>query len=337
MNRAKPPIVRLREMTRGQYADFFALLADRSKNATREGKPYFSCRIQDAVRIVSFLAWADSTWFEPCEKEWQEGSFYKIRGVYSEHERYGPQIDVHNIRLVEPEDRADGFDPADFVQHSRFDPDEMFAELRGLAEKEIHNAPLQRLVLTLLDRHAEPLKRLPATLNKFYPFQGGLLEHTLSVTRHCVYLAEQYSTRNPELNPPLNRDLVIAGAILHDFGRVLEFTQESVVAEPTIPGRLFGHLFLGRDLIRDTARELGDLNPELLELLEHIVIAHLNLPEWGSPRLPLIPECLIVHHADDLDAKVEMYIRCLARDRAAGPFTDRDPMLNRQLFKGRSV
>jgi 3'-5' exoribonuclease len=228
--------------------------------------------------------------------------------------------DPHNIRQVEPEDRADGFDPADFVQHSRFDSDEMFAELRGLAAKEIADAALQRLVLTLLDRHAEPLKRLPATLNKFYPFQGGLLEHTLSVTRHCVYLAEQYSTRNPELKPPLNRDLVVAGAILHDFGRILEFTQQSVVAEPTIPGRLFGHL-----------------NPELLELLEHIVIAHLNLPEWGSPRLPLIPECLIVHHADDLDAKVEMYIRCLTRDRASGPFTDRDPVLNRQLFKGRNV
>src|SRR5207302_8642968 len=106
---------------------------------------------------------------------------------------------------------------------------------------------------------------------------------------------------------------------------------------PTIRGRLFGHLFLGRDLIREAAHAQGDVPEELLQLLEHIVITHLALPEWGSPRLPLIPECLLLHHADDLDAKLEMYVRCLTRDAAAGPFTDRDPVLGRQLYKGREV
>ena len=85
------------------------------------------------------------------------------------------------------------------------------------------------------------------------------------------------------------------------------------------------------------ARDQGDLNPQLLQLLEHLLVSHLNLPEWGSPRLPLIPESLILHHADDLDAKLEMYVRCLTRDTADGPFTERDSVLNRQLFKGREV
>ena len=107
--------------------------------------------------------------------------------------------------------------------------------------------------------------------------------------------------------------------------------------QPTVPGRMFGHLFLGRDLVRDAAREQGDVNPELVQLLEHLIVTHLALPEWGSPKLPLIPECLILHHADDLDAKMEMYARCLTRDMAQGPFTDRDPILGRQLYKGRSV
>jgi len=79
-----------------------------------------------------------------------------------------------------------------------------------------------------------------------------------------------------------------------------------------------GHLFLGRDLVRDTARELGDVDPELVRLLEHLVITHLTLPEWGSPKLPLIPEALILHHADDLDAKLEMYARCLLPGPIAG-------------------
>jgi 3'-5' exoribonuclease len=139
------------------------------------------------------------------------------------------------------------------------------------------------------------------------------------------------------LQPPLNRDLVIAGAILHDIGRTLEFGDDPLNVQPTTPGRLFGHLFLGRDLVRDTARELGDANPELVQLLEHIIVTHLSLPEWGSPKLPLVPECLIIHHADDLDAKLEMYIRCLTRDQEPGAFTGRDPVLGRQLFKGRQV
>jgi 3'-5' exoribonuclease len=335
--RPKPPLVRLCELTPGQYAEFFALLSGRGKQTTRDGAPYYSCWFQDAKRKAAFKAWADSTWFEECEQQWSEGKFYKIRGVFEENEKYGPQIDIHKIRLVNQEDRADGFDPADFLDHSRYDPQTMLMELTALAQAQIADDGLRALVLLLLERHAEPLKRLPATLNKFYPFLGGLLEHTLSVTRSCLQLVEKYAAVYSELRPPLNRDLVVAGAILHDFGRILEFADDSFLPQPTIPGRLFGHLFLGRDLVRDAAREIPDINPELLQILEHIIITHLNLPEWGSPKLPLVPECLIIHHADDLDAKMEMYMRCLTRDQSQGPFTDRDPVLNRQLFKGRSV
>ncbi|HJT78733.1 MAG TPA: HD domain-containing protein [Gemmataceae bacterium] len=337
MTRAKPPLVRLHELTPGQFADFFALLAERTKGATRDGKPYYLCRFRDRTRAVTYMVWADGPWYEACERDWQPGRFYKLRATYGESERYGPQIDLNNIRPVAEADAADGFNPADLVEHSRHDVPVMWAELRGLAEAQIGDEPLRRLVLTLLDRHAGPFQRLPATVGKFYPFAGGLLEHTLSVTRLCLHLADRYAAQYPELKPPLNRDLVVAGAVLHDVGRVAELQDDPLAPQPTVPGRLFGHLFLGRDLVRDTARELGDVNPELVQLLEHLVVTHLALPEWGSPRLPLIPEALILHHADDLDAKLEMYARCLTRDRAPGPFTDRDPVLNRHLYKGRSV
>ena len=190
---------------------------------------------------------------------------------------------------------------------------------------------------TILDRHAAPLKQLPATLRNFYPFPGGLLEHILSVTHSCIQLVDKYAKYYPHLQPPLNRDLVVAGAILHDIGRVLELNDDLLNVQPTVPGRLFGHLFLGRDLVRDTARELGDVDGELLQLLEHLIVTHLNLPEWGSPRLPLAPEALILHHADDLDAKLEMFARALSRDKEPGPFTARDPILGRRLYKGRKA
>ena len=251
--------------------------------------------------------------------------------------KYGPQIDLKAIRIINDEDKADGFDPLNFVEHSRYDSEAMYKELWTLAETQIEDVPLRRLVLTILDQKKTPLKNAPATQRHFYPFAGGLLEHLLSVAHTCLHLADKYGSAYADLEPPLNRDLVLAGAILHDIGRTIEFNEDVMNVQPTVAGRLFGHLFLGRDLVRDKAREQGDVNPELVQLLEHIVISHLNHPEWGSPRLPLIPECLIIHHADDLDAKLEMYFRCLTRDKEPGEFTGRDPVLGRQLFKGRTV
>jgi 3'-5' exoribonuclease len=337
MAKEKPPLVHLADLAPGQSGDFFALLAERTRGARRDGKPFYTCRFRDPDRTAACMVWADGPWFEACEQQWREGHFYKLRAQYDEHKTYGPQIEIHNIRPITDADRSDGFDPAQFVERSRFDPEAMYAELWTLAETSIEDVGLRRLVLTVLTRTTKQLKQVPATQKNFYPFAGGLLEHTLSVTHTCLHLADKYVMRYPDLEPPLNRDLVVAGAILHDIGRTQELGEDVVNVQPTVPGRLLGHLFLGRDLVRDTARELGDVNPDLLQLLEHVLISHLNHPEWGSPRLPLVPESLIIHHADDLDAKLEMYARCLTRDKADGPFTARDPVLGRQLFKGRTV
>jgi 3'-5' exoribonuclease len=282
--RSKPHPVRLHELASGQCGDFFALLAERSRSSTRDGKPYYACRFRDARRSAACMVWADSPWFGPCEATWREGQFYKIRGQYEENRQYGPQLHVLNIRPVADTDKADGFNPLELVESSRFDPEAMLAELRGLVERHIGDAPLRGLVLTLLDRHSEPLKCLPATPRHFYPFPGGLLEHTLSVTHTCLHLVEKYTAHYPDLRPPLNRDVVVAGAVLHDVGRVLELAADPAGAQPTVPGRLLGHLFLGRDLVRDAARELGNVHPELVQLLEHVIVSHLNLPEWGSPH-----------------------------------------------------
>lgn len=337
MSKAKPTPVRLSDLAAGQSGDFFALLAERTRNARKDGKPFYICRFRDDGRTATVMVWSDGEWWDACETDWQQGQFFKIRGIYQEHPQYGAQIEVTQIRHVNDDDKAAGFDPFEFVERSRYDPEAMFQELWSIAESQIDDVPLRRLVMTILEQRKAQLKQVPATQRNFYPFAAGLLEHVLSVTHSCLHLADKYVTAYPDVQPPLNRDLVVAGAILHDIGRTIEFNDDMANVQPTVPGRLFGHLMLGRDLVRDTARELGDVNPELVQLLEHIIVTHLNLPEWGSPKLPLIPECLIVHHADDLDAKLEMYVRCLSKDKEPGEFTGRDPVLGRQLYKGRKV
>ncbi len=336
MSRPKPTLARLCDMTAGQFGDFFVLLSEKTKGKTREGKPYYTCRFRDARRTATSMVWEDGGWFSACERDWKEGEFYKIRGTYSESERYGAQIEIQEIRPAGTADRERGFEPRDIVDSSRFEPTAMLVELKEIAVKEIADGPLGRLVSTILERQSAALMHVPATRSRYYPFLGGLLEHTLSVAKTCLLLVDRYREQFPDLQPPLNRDLVVAAAILHDIGRVLEY-DDSALPQPTVPGRLLGHIFLGRDMVRDTARELADVNPELLQLLEHLIATHLALPEWGSPRLPMISEALILHHADDLDAKLEMYVRCLMRDASEGPFTERDAGLGRSLFKGRRV
>src|SRR5262245_37592673 len=247
MAKSKPPLVRLHEMTAGQSGDFFALLAERVKGARRDGKPYFTCRFRDTRRTASFMVWSDGPWYEACETQWKEGQFYKVRGTYEEHATYGPQIDIHNIRDATDDDKDDGFNPLEFVERTRYDVEAMYQELNALAETQIADVPLRRLVLTILGNNAKALKQVPATQRHFFPYAGGLLAHTLSVTHTCLHLVDKYAGRYPDLQPPLNRDLVMAGAILHDVGRTVEFTNDITNVQPTVPGRLLGHLFLGRD------------------------------------------------------------------------------------------
>src|SRR5262249_12740042 len=124
--------------------------------------------------------------------------------------------------------------------------------------------------------------------------------------------------------------------ILHDLGRVRELEGESAAVTATVEGRLFGHVLLGRDLVRDAAREAG-LEGELLMLLEHVLLTPLGLAEGEKSRGPAVPEGLIVQHAAELDLKMATYARALTRDAGPGPFTERDPALPRPLLKRREA
>src|SRR6188768_4091459 len=119
MSKAKK-LARLSELQPGQYADFFVQLAEKTRNTTRDGKQFYNCRFRDRGRTVSSAIWSDGEHFEACQTRWQPGQYFKVRGTFSEHERYGPQIDIEQIRQVEERDRAEGFSELDFVERSRF-------------------------------------------------------------------------------------------------------------------------------------------------------------------------------------------------------------------------
>lgn len=327
-------VYRLRELEPGQQADCFALLAMKDRAKTRDGKPYYRVLFRDAVRTVTAMIWNDTAWFAACEESWQVGSFYKLRCRYDET-KYGPQIELDNIREAVEDDAADGFDPAEFFDSSSFDVDEMFSELLGIAHDEISDVPLRELVIGLLEDHAEEIRRLPAASRYHHAFIGGYLEHVLSVTRTAVFLADKYCDHYRDMQPPLSKSLVVAGAVLHDVGKLIELEFHPQGSTYTAEGRMIGHLLLGRDLVRDKAAGIPEMDREVLLRLEHLIVAHQNLPEWGSPIPPLTPEALLVYYADDIDAKFHMMARALQGEPPPGEqFTSRDNPLRRNIFRG---
>lgn len=331
---AEGGVTKLSELEPGQMGDCFALLKAKDRSMTRDGKPYFRVAFCDASRTATAMVWSDSAWFADCEGRWQVGGFYKLRCKYAESQ-YGPQIDIDCIREVEDGDRAEGFDPADFYTSTRFDVDAMFCELVGIVTERISDVPLRQLVAGLLDDHEAMLKRIPAATRFHHAYIGGYLEHVLSVTRTAVTLADKYGDYYPRMRPPLSMSLVVAGAVLHDIGKLIELDYLPQGSGYTARGKLIGHILLGRDLVRDKAAAIPEMDPELLLRLEHIIVAHQNLPEWGSPIAPHTPEALLVHYADDIDAKFHMMALALMEEPPDDEeFTPRDNPLRRNIFRG---
>ena len=152
-------------------------------------------------------------------------------------------------------------------------------------------------------------------------------------------MADKYADYYPEMKPPLDKDVVVAGGILHDVGKLREMDQQPEGATHTAEGSLIGHILQGRDMVREAAAAMRDraaLGADTLLRLEHLIVAHQRLPEWGSPKPPMTPEALLVHYADDLDAKYHMMVAVLREDTNPGPVTSKKNVLMQYVYRGDS-
>jgi 3'-5' exoribonuclease len=177
---------------------------------------------------------------------------------------------------------------------------------------------------------------MQAATNMHHAYTGGLIEHVWSMTRIAAFLSEHYERYYANLNPPLNRSVVIAAAILHDIGKLRELEYDPVAARYTTPGLLIGHIVFGRDMVREAAARIDGFPPETLMLLEHAILSHHGKREFGAVVEPATIEALIVSFVDDLDAKVnQVAAKLLNRDGGDGDFTDKVfGLANRRFYRG---
>jgi 3'-5' exoribonuclease len=229
------------------------------------------------------------------------------------------QLVVEKIRL---KDDREEIDYSLIVKSSPTDPQELYSDLTGMA-KDLQPPDLSRLVLSILDKVRPRLLGAPAARMLHHAYKGGLIEHMTDVTNKAKAICE--------FVPDINRNMVIAGAILHDIGKTLELKTD--VNSRTTEGKLVGHLILGSNLITEAAMELGIKEKPWLPELQHIVLAHHGEAQFGSPVNPLTREALIVHFIDNLDAKLKMMEEALSQVDDEG-FTPYNKWLNGRIFAG---
>ncbi len=216
-------------------------------------------------------------------------------------------------------------DISDFLRVVTTDRAELEGELRRAAA-ETRNPFLKELMLSFLDdpEFMRLFTAAPAAKNYHHPYIGGLLEHTVSTVRICRLLHELY--------PELDRDLLVAAAMLHDIGKIHELSYERAI-DYTDEGRFLGHLLLSDQILRERIAQVPDFPPELALRLRHAVLSHHGELEWGSPKRPKTLEAIVLHHVDNLDAKVNSFREIAERHlESDSDWTDMKNLFNRPLY-----
>jgi 3'-5' exoribonuclease len=321
MNDGEMPVMKVPELSgldSGGEAVSFAALTQKHRGTTKYGSPYWKCVFQDRHGTRDFMIWSD----EPIQGQaetWLEGGIFRLR-VRARSTQRGIELKIIEARVAAADDT--GFNAGDLYEVSRFNSDECSQAILRIADENIRDPYLGRLVKTILANHDEALRRHPAARSMHHAFTGGLLEHIRSIAGLCAYLARHYAKYYDELDPPLNKDLIVAAGILHDIGKLFELEYHPVAARYTIAGNLIGHNIIGRDMVRQTASTIEGFPEETLLQLEHAILAHHGRREYGAPVLPQTLEALIVSYADELDAKINQAARARIRSTGDESFTE---------------
>ncbi len=308
----------IKEITDGQTVHDLFLVREMSQGETKAGKPYLSLVLMDATGEISGRVW------ENAEQLMGECPAGAIVAVFAQAQAYKGilQLRIDTLsRITESE-----VDLALFVPSTQGNVTLMAKELVKLAGS-VENPFLKELLLSLFGerRLMQSFKKAPAAKVMHHAYVGGLLEHTLGVAR----LADSITT----LYPSLDRSLLLAGALLHDIGKLEEFSFDSFPFEYSDRGRLVGHMVLGIEMIQEKITGISGFPEDLADRLKHLILSHHGRHEFGSPSLPMMQEAFALNFLDDLDAKINYLDRLAGQVKGDGyQWTEFQRNLERFLF-----
>jgi len=271
---------------------FFGIYLCKSKQIlkTKAGKTYYSLLLQDKTGIIDAKVWELNNGID----DFDSMDFIMTDGMVTSFQG-SRQVNVSRIRKAQEGE----YDPAEYIPASKYNREEMYQELKKVVMTitEPHLRKLSEKYFIEDSAFIAEFKQHSAAKSVHHAFVGGLLQHTLAVTKICDFVAACY--------PVINRDLLITAALFHDIGKIWEIS-EFPANEYTDDGQLLGHIFLGAELIGKEAELIPGFPKTLAAELRHCILAHHGELEFGSPKKPALAEALALAYADNMDAKLEM-------------------------------
>ena len=309
---------RITDMDGSSTGTGFYLCIRKERRTGQKGGAFLALVLQDMSGQMDAKVFTD---VESADGQFDAGEFVAVQGrgnLFNQR----LELILDKIRRVIPDDATRGFREEDCIRCSPRPVDEMWSELQGRVASIAH-LQIRALIAGLVERYADKLRIWPAAVTVHHDYRSGLLEHVLKIIDVVAAQADAYGA---------NRDLLLAGAILHDIGKLEELSY-SLAAEYTDVGNLVGHITIGVGIVRDAAREIPDFPPDVLLQLEHLILSHHGSRENGSPVEPMTVEAFILSAADDLDSKIHQVRRHVADDDSDGSFTGYHKRLGRVLYK----
>ncbi len=309
----------VKELKPGEDIAEYFICARKSVRSARNGSSYLALKLTDASGGIEARKWDAG----PADIDsFSAGDIVRVEGTVTSDD-YGTQLKVTAIRPVNSED---DYSLESLLPASPRPLEEMEAEFAAIREG-IANPHLTALLdeIFAADVNYRSFCEAPAAKGVHHNYIHGLLEHTIAVCKITESLAGLY--------PEINRDLLVAGAILHDIGKTVEFKYTTAI-DYSDPGRLLGHIVLGERIIAKAVSNLDSFPKELELQLLHLILAHHGELEYGSPQLPQTLEAFFLHHADNIDARANVF----AQKRAATDedWSEFDRVLSRFLYLKRA-
>lgn len=301
--------IRVKDIMAGSRVQGIFVVKTATLGQTRSGVPYWNMTLLDASGSIDAKIW------HPLAEEYADipaGAFVDACGNASNY-RDRCQLVIERLSILDAAGKA-SLDLAEFMAASPFAVPAMFNELMQIINEEFSHEPWRAFLHSIFndEQIREAFCLAPAATNIHHAYAGGLLEHTLSVTGLCRMLSDKY--------PELDRQTLLAGAMLHDLGKIREMTG-GLQQDYTQEGRLLGHIFLGISLV-EPFLAASDLEPWLMEHLRHLILSHHGQLEYGAARLPQTAEAFALHFADNIDAR-------MAQCRSLFAETDEPPVWSR--------
>ncbi|MEZ8220876.1 3'-5' exoribonuclease [Candidatus Fervidibacteria bacterium JGI MDM2 JNZ-1-D12] len=310
----------LADLRVGDYVDTIVVVKSKRRIPYRNRPGYYlAFLLKDKTGAVDARVWEDA---ERVDHEISERDVVRVRGIVELYQQL-PQVRVASIEKVEEGE----YDWADLVPRTEQDVEALWRRVRDAIES-VRNQYLSSLLRTFFDdpEFVEAFKNAPASLYLHHNWVGGLIEHICSVLDLAETICQHY--------PELDRDLLITGVLLHDVGKVREYSWQTDI-DRTDEGRLLGHLVLGDEMVAEKIKQIPNFPPELAMRVRHMLISHHGVGEWGSPRPPMTLEAAALHFLEFTDAQLRKFATVLKERREPeSAWTTYERTLGRRLFAG---